>query len=79
MDAKFIIDIIVAIVAVLLIIIVMMQGSKDDINDAFNGSKSELFKNQKTRGFELVLQRTTAVLAVLFIVLVIVSVAIHTR
>lgn len=79
MDAKFIIDIFVAIVAVLLIIIVMMQGSKDDINDAFNGSKSELFKNQKTRGIELFLQRATAVLAVLFIVLVVVSVAIHTR
>ena len=79
MDAKFIIDIFVAIVAVLLIIIVMMQGSKDDINDAFNGSKSELFKNQKTRGVELFLQRATAILAVLFIVLVVVSVAIHTR
>ena len=79
MDAKFIIDIFVAIVAVLLITIVMMQGSKDDINDAFNGSKSELFKNQKARGIELFLQRATAVLAVLFIVLVIVSVAIHTR
>jgi preprotein translocase subunit SecG len=79
MDAKFIIDIFVAIVAVLLITIVMMQGSKDDINDAFNGSKSELFKNQKTRGIELFLQRATAILAVLFIVLVVVSVAIHTR
>jgi preprotein translocase subunit SecG len=76
---EFIIDIFVAIVAVLLIIIVMMQGSKDDINDAFNGSKSELFKNQKTRGVELFLQRATAILAVLFIVLVVVSVAIHTR
>lgn len=79
MNAKFIIDIFVAIVAVLLITIVMMQGSKDDINDAFNGSKSELFKNQKTRGIELFLQRATAILAVLFIVLVVVSVAIHTR
>ena len=50
---KFIIDIFVAIVAILLIIIVMLQGSKDDINDAFNGGKSELFKDQKTRGIEL--------------------------
>ena len=73
----FIIDIFVAIVAVLLIIIVMLQASKDDINDAFNGSKSELFKNQKTRGIEMFMQRTTAVLAVLFIGLVIASVAIH--
>ena len=55
----------------------MLQNSKDDINDAFNGSKSELFKNQKTRGVELLLQRSTAVLAVLFVVAVIISVALH--
>ncbi len=76
---QFVIDIFVCIVAILLIIIVMLQGSKDDINDAFNGSKSELFKNQKTRGIELIMQRGTAVLAVLFIILVITSVALHTR
>lgn len=76
---QFVIDIFVFIVAILLIIIVMLQGSKDDINDAFNGSKSELFKNQKTRGLELWIQRSTAVLAVVFIVLVITSVALHTR
>ncbi len=75
----FIIDIFVAIVALLLIVIVMLQGSKDDINDAFNGSKSELFKNQKTRGIELFMQRGTAVLGVLFIALVVVSVVLHTR
>ena len=73
----FVIDIFVAIVAILLIVIVMLQASKDDINDAFNGSKSELFKNQKTRGIEMFMQRTTAVLAVLFIGLVVTSVAIH--
>ena len=76
---EFIIDIFVAIVALLLIVIVMFQGSKDDINDAFNGSKSELFKNQKTRGVELLIQRGTAVLGVLFIALVIVSLIIHAR
>ncbi len=75
----FIIDIFVAIVAILLIIIVMLQGSKDDINDAFNGSKSDLFKNQKTRGVELFMQRTTAGLAVVYVALVLVSVFLHTR
>ena len=73
----FVLDIFVAIVAILLIVIVMLQASKDDINDAFNGSKSELFKNQKTRGIEMFMQRTTAVLAIVFVVLVIASVAIH--
>lgn len=76
---NFIIDIFVAIVAILLIIIVMLQGSKDDINDAFNGSKSDLFKNQKTRGVELFMQRTTAGLAVVYVALVLVSVFLHTR
>ncbi len=73
----FIVDIFVAIVAVLLIVVVVLQSSKDDINDAFNGSKSELFKNQKARGIELFMQRTTAALAVVFVALVIVSVVIH--
>ena len=75
---KFIVDIFVAIIAILLIIVVMLQGSKDDINDAFNGGKSELFKDQKARGIELFMQRTTLALAVLFIGLVITSVIIHT-
>ncbi len=71
------IDYIVLVLSVALIAIVMMQNSKDDINDAFNGSKSELFKNQKTRGVELLLQRLTIALGVLFIASVITSVALH--
>lgn len=71
------IDYIVLILSIALIVIVMMQNSKDDINDAFNGSKSELFKNQKTRGVELLLQRATIVIAILFVASVITSVALH--
>ena len=71
------VDYILLILAIALIVIVIMQNSKDDINDAFNGSKSELFKNQKTRGLELVLQRTTIVIAILFVVSVVTSVALH--
>lgn len=73
----FIVDIFVALVAILLIAVVVLQSSKDDINDAFNGSKSELFKDQKARGIELFMQRTTAILAVMFVALVIVSVVVH--
>ncbi len=68
-----VIDVFILIVAILLIVIVMMQESKDDINDAFSGHKSELFKDQKTRGIDLFFQRTTAVLAVLFFILIIVA------
>ena len=76
---KYVIDIFIFIVSILLIIIVMLQSSKDDINDAFNGSKSDLFKEQKVRGVELFMQRATMIMAVIFIVLVITSVAIHTK
>lgn len=75
----YVIDIFIFIVSVLLITIVMLQSSKDDINDAFNGSKSDLFKEQKVRGVELFMQRATMVIAIVFVVLVITSVAIHTR
>jgi preprotein translocase subunit SecG len=74
---EFLDIILLLIVSILLIVVVLMQSSKDDINDAFNGSKSELFKNQKTRGIELVLQRATIVIAVLFVVSVVTSVALH--
>lgn len=76
---KYVIDIFICIVSILLIIIVMLQSSKDDINDAFNGSKSDLFKEQKVRGVELFMQRATMIIAIVFVALVITSVAIHTR
>ena len=76
---KYVIDIFICIVSILLIIIVMLQSSKDDINDAFNGSKSDLFKEQKVRGIELFMQRATMIIAIVFVVLVITSVAIHTK
>ncbi len=71
-------DYFVLVISILMIIVVMLQSSKDDINDAFNGSKTELFKDQKTRGIELFLQRSTIVIGVLFIAIVIVSVVLHT-
>ena len=72
-----VLDIFIVINAILLIAIVMMQESKDNINDAFSGNKTELFKNQKTRGIELLLQRATTVLAVCFFVLVMTSAIIN--
>ena len=49
------IDYIVLVVALLLIVLVMMQESKDNIQDAFSGEKSDLFKNQKQRGIKIFL------------------------
>jgi len=62
-------DIILLIVALFLITLVVLQSSKDNINNAFSGEKSELFNNQKQRGFELIMSRTTAVTSVVFIIL----------
>ena len=64
-------DYFVLVFSILMIIVVMLQTSKDDINDAFNGSKTDLFKDQKVRGAELVLQRATIVIAIFFVALVI--------
>lgn len=62
-------DILLIIVALFLITLVVLQSSKDNINNAFSGEKSELFNNQKQRGFELVLSRVTAGTSVVFILL----------
>jgi len=67
------IDYIVLVVALLLIVLIMMQESKDNIQDAFSGEKTDLFKNQKQRGIEKVMSIVTAVVAVLFIVLTFVA------
>ena len=72
-----VIDWFILVVSIALIVIVMLQNSKDDINDAFSGSKTDLFKNQKTRGIDLLLERTTLGVAVVFFVLVIVAACVY--
>ncbi len=67
------IDYIVLVIALLLIVLIMMQESKDNIQDAFSGEKSDLFKNQKQRGLEKVMSIITAGVAILFIVLTFVA------
>ncbi|MCL2522554.1 MAG: preprotein translocase subunit SecG [Erysipelotrichales bacterium] len=71
------VDYLVLLVSFLLIISVLLQNSKDDIKDAFSGEKSELFKNQKSRGIEVILNRATVVLALVFVALVFVSLSIN--
>ncbi len=62
-------DIILLIVSLFLITLVMLQSSKDSISNAFSGEKSELFSNQKQRGFELLMSRLTAGTSVVFVLL----------
>lgn len=60
-------DVVLIIVAVFLITLVVVQNSKDNIQSAFSGEKSELFANQKERGVELFLSRATLITSILFI------------
>jgi len=70
------IDMILLLVALVLITLVVLQSSKDSAANAFSGEKSELFNNQKQRGFELVMNRITLGVSLLFITLSVIAIAI---
>ncbi|AOC92470.1 preprotein translocase subunit SecG [Bacillus amyloliquefaciens] len=60
------------IVSIALIIVVLLQSSKSaGLSGAISGGAEQLFGKQKARGLDLILHRTTVVLAVLFFVLTI--------
>ena len=67
------VDYFALIAGILLSVNVLLMQSQDNIKDAFSGEKSELFKNRKTRGLELFLNRSAAVLAVILVVAVLLS------
>jgi len=69
------IDIVLLFVSLFLITLVVLQSSKDSAANAFSGEKSELFNNQKQRGFELMLNRITLITSILFVALSIVAIA----
>jgi len=66
-------DWLLLIVSVLLIALVMIQESKDDVKNTFSGEKSDLFKNQKQRGPELLLARITMGMSVVFVIVTILA------
>lgn len=69
------IDIVLLLVSLLLITLVVLQSSKDSAANAFSGEKSELFNNQKQRGFELIMNRVTLGVSIVFITLSILAIA----
>ncbi len=71
------VDYLILAVGILLILVVAVQESQDNMQDAFSGEKSDLFKQQKARGIELFFIRSTFVLAVLFVGLIFLSLALH--
>ena len=57
------------ILCAILIILVLMQSHKaGDPGAIMSGSTSDLFKNRKERGSELVISRTTLVLGLTFVI-----------
>lgn len=67
------IDWLLLVISAFLIALVMIQESKDDVKNTFSGEKSDLFKNQKQRGPELVLARITMGTSIAFGVVTIVA------
>ena len=64
---------ILIIVSILLIAIVLLQSGKaEGASSIITGGNSDLFKNRKERGGELVVTYTTAILGVIFFVLCII-------
>ncbi|MBD7908912.1 MULTISPECIES: preprotein translocase subunit SecG [Sporosarcina] len=60
------------IVSLSLIVVVLLQSGKSaGLSGAISGGAEQLFGKQKARGLDLVLQRVTIVLSVLFFVLAI--------
>ena len=60
----------VIILSVLIVITVMMQPSKQNsAASVFTGGADKLFGKQKARGFEAVMQRSTAVLGAIWMIL----------
>lgn len=71
MKAAF--EIALLVVSIALILVVLLQrGKSAGLSGAITGGAEHLFGRQKARGLELVLQRATLVIAILFMVLAIV-------
>ena len=58
------------VVSILLIAIVLLQSGKaEGASQIITGNSSDLFKNRKERGSELVISRTTLVLGLTFFII----------
>ena len=57
------------VICAILIVLVLMQSSKStDVNNIMSGGTSDLFKNRKERGSELVISRLTLILGLIFVI-----------
>ena len=66
---KEIAQVILLVLSAIIIVLVLMQSSKStDVNNIMSGGTSDLFKNRKERGSELVISRLTLILGLAFLV-----------
>lgn len=71
---------VVIVLSILIIISIMMQPSKQNsVASAFTGGADQLFGKQKARGFEAVMQRSTAVMATIWMILLFVLVLLSSK
>ncbi len=67
---KEIAQVILLVLSAIIIVLVLMQSSKStDVNNIMSGGTSDLFKNRKERGSELVISRLTLILGLAFVVI----------
>jgi preprotein translocase subunit SecG len=66
---KEIVQVILLVLSAIIIVLVLMQSSKStDVNNIMSGGTSDLFKNRKERGSELVISRLTLILGLVFVI-----------
>ena len=67
-------EIALLIISILLIVIVLLQSGKaEDAAKIISGGNSDLFRERKERGSELVITRITFILGFLFFIICLVS------
>lgn len=70
---------ILLVLSVLLVVVIFMQPAKNQSSNVFDASAGALFERTKARGFEAVMQRLTAVLVFLWLLIALGLVIISSR
>ncbi len=55
------------ICAILIVLVLLQSGKAEDAGNVLSGGTSDLFKNRKERGSELVISRLTLILGLTFV------------
>ena len=69
MEILDIVQIVLLVICAILIFLVLLQSAKSaDVNSIMSGGTSDLFKNRKERGTELIISRLTLILGLIFVI-----------